>query len=550
MPFDKLSRSSQLMHFRYTANDRNYTDARILSRFVDSVLCNAFSRMDSSMFTLIVLQNGSSTTYFYNPQRSLLLELLSNGTIRSSFASPLEIDALPLPLPALDFGSSLIYAGNLSSLSLISRKQHLPSLPLGSLAEVQHRMHRIPLTRHTRQLCYSLFLEAANEAPVRSDQVFSHTIPYLSPSALFKDEDAIAARLLYRTDNFTFYSPFPQLLESLNSSNWMHVAAPSRRTITCRIDTALFQENPYYRQRMENRTWVDGVLLRLHSVEEEGNATVYEVQKEAVRELRYVIDVKEEKEEATLLLALPMETTRQLMQGKCGAIGAEGNKMENEEESSDETPSTVSETPSSSTDIPSNSSETPSSSTDIPSNSSETPSSSTDIPSNSTQSESSSRRLSEDWLLQFILSHRESIVPFSLSLLSLAGLHQLPHPRTASFIAQHHFSLRSAPFPHASSALRRISRLSRLHQHDSPQSFRQCGAIRPRSHASSHQQSRSREDRIANRASFFENNVSPIPFQRRSPVRLYVLLLHSTVRAGEGGPVLRFVMGPVSRYGP
>ena len=550
MPFDKLSQSSQLMHFRYTANDRNYTDARILSRFVDSVLCNAFSRLDSSLFTLIVLQNGSSTTYFYNPQRSLLLELLSNGTVRSSFASPLEIDALPLPLPALDFGSSLIYAGNLSSLSLISRKQHLPSLPLGTLAEVQHRMHRIPLTRHTRQLCYSLFLEAANEATVHSDQVFSHTIPYLSTSALFKDEDAIAARLLHRTDNFTFYSPFQQLLESLNSSNWMHVAAPSRRTITCRIDTALFQENPYYRQRMENRTWVDGVLLRLHSVEEEGNATVYEVQKEAVRELRYVIDVKEEKEEATLLLALPMETMRQLMQGKCGAIGAEGNKMENEEESNDETPSTVSETPSSSTDIPSNSSETPSSSTDIPSNSSETPSSSTDIPSNSTQSESSSRRLSEDWLLQFILSHRESIVLFSLSLLSLAGLHQLPHPRTASFIAQHHFSLRSASFPHASSALRRISRLSSLHQHDSHQSFRQCGAIRPRSHASSHQQSRSREDRIANRTSFFENNVSPIPFQRRSPIRLYVLLLHSTVRAGEGGPVLRFVMGPVSRYGP
>ena len=393
VPFWKLPRNSQLMQFRYNANDRNLTDQRVISRGKDTILCDFVSRLDSSMFALIVLRNTNRntdgdtnphsehtvSTYFYSPAESKLLELCANGTFLVSTASPLSVASLSVPLPAIDFGSSLIYAGNLSSLSLISRKQHLPSLPLGSLSTVEHRMHRLPLTRHYRQLCYSLFREAAHDAPVRSNQTFSHTIPYLAPSTLFKDPDSIAARLVQRNDNLTFYSGFAKLVEaSLNDSNTLHVAFPARRTITCRIDTEIFRSNPYYRQRMANRTWVNGeLLMRTRGAEMEGNDTVYEVRREAVRELRYVIDVKEEKEEATLILIVDRETVKRLADQKCSAYR---HPVQDEKGETGETP--------------------------IPRDpvSSETP-------SESTQSTDSSRRLSTDWLLDFIVSHRDSIVP-------------------------------------------------------------------------------------------------------------------------------------------
>ena len=420
VPFWKLPRNSQLMQFRYNANDRNLTDQRVISRGKDTILCDFVSRLDSSMFALIVLRNTNRSTdgdtnphseptvstYFYSPAESKLLELCANGTFLVSTASPLSVASLSVPLPAIDFGSSLIYAGNLSSLSLISRKQHLPSLPLGSLSTVEHRMHRLPLTRHYRQLCYSLFREAAHDAPVRSNQTFSHTIPYLAPSTLFKDPDSIAARLVQRNDNLTFYSGFAKLVEaSLNDSNTLHVAFPARRTITCRIDTEIFRSNPYYRQRMANRTWVNGeLLMRTRGAEMEGNDTVYEVRREAVRELRYVIDVKEEKEEATLILIVDRETVKRLADQKCSAYrhpvqdekGETGETVQplDEEKSNESTNQSVQ-------DEKGETGETP-----IPRNpvSSETP-------SESTQSTDSSRRLSTDWLLNFIVSHRDSIVP-------------------------------------------------------------------------------------------------------------------------------------------
>ena len=267
-------------------------------------------------------------------------------------------------------------------------------------------MHRLPLTRHYRQLCYSLFREAAHDAPVRSNQTFSHTIPYLAPSTLFKDPDSIAARLVQRNDNLTFYSGFAKLVEaSLNDSNTLHVAFPARRTITCRIDTEIFRSNPYYRQRMANRTWVNGeLLMRTRGAEMEGNDTVYEVRREAVRELRYVIDVKEEKEEATLILIVDRETVKRLADQKCSAYrhpvqdekGETGETAQplDEEKSNESTNQSVQ-------DEKGETGETP-----IPRNpvSSETP-------SESTQSTDSSRRLSTDWLLDFIVSHRDSIVP-------------------------------------------------------------------------------------------------------------------------------------------
>ena len=458
VPFWKLPRNSQLMQFRYSANDRNLTDQRVVSRGKDTILCDFVSHLDPSMFALIVIrntnrntnpeENRSVSTYFYSPAESKLLELCANGTFLVSTVSPLSVASVSVALPALDFGSSLIYAGNLSSLSLISRKQHLSSLPLGSLSTVEEQIHRVPLTRHYRKLCYSLFLEAAQDAPVRSNQTFSHTIPYLAASVLFEDPDAIAARLVQRNDNFTFFSEFTKLVEaSLNDSNTLHVAFPARRTITCRIDTEIFRSNPYYRQRMENRTWVHGELLRMRGGEKEANDTVYEVRKDAVRELRYVIEVEEEREEATLILAVDRDTVQRLAHEKCagssqsvqGETGETGETGEPVQRGVEETCAESSQSVQGETG---ETGETP-----IPRDPV-----SFETSSDSTESTVSSRRLSTDWLLDFIVSHRDSIVPpFPLFCLTRAGLHQSRRAVAAAVLSEHHVAVGSASFPFSSS---------------------------------------------------------------------------------------------------
>ena len=392
VPFWEISTHSQLLRFQYNANDRNLTDKHVLMNQNDFVLCQSLSFAHSSSRFLVVVRNHTSSSFFYDPDTLTLHELCANGTINTSTVQPIAVASFSDPLPAIDLGSSLIYAGNLSSLSLISRKQHIRSLPVGTFSQVNEAIHHIPLTRRYRHFCYSLFQNIAKERPIRSNEMISETIPFLTPSLLFDEVDSFAARLWRKDADISYYSPFAQLVEmDLNTASKLYFARPLLRTITCHIDTSLFRTNHFYRRRMENTTVVDGVLLRLHDQEKEGNETIYEVSKEGVKELRYVIDVEDQEEEASFVVSLASREIEQMIQDRCGSKVGNDSTVEWKELSGRNETEEISDT----------------SSSPVVSTGSE------ELGSSEVQQENSlnsSRRLSDDPLLHYITSYPENIV--------------------------------------------------------------------------------------------------------------------------------------------
>ena len=136
---------------------------------------------------------------------------------------------------------------------------------------------------------------------------------------------------------------------------------------------------------------VDGVLLRLHDQEKEGNETIYEVSKEGVKELRYVIDVEDQEEEASFVVSLASREIEQMIQDRCGSKVGNDSTVEWKELSGRNETEEISDT----------------SSSPMVSTGSE------ELGSSEVQQENSlnsSRRLSDDPLLHYITSYPENIV--------------------------------------------------------------------------------------------------------------------------------------------
>ena len=212
-----------------------------------------------------------------------------------------EVDEIEL-LPQV---GAKVYSGSVDGVVLKSGYSPFASLPIGTKQEVERKIADLKLNKQYRRVCFDLFVkEAEVRGFVDTNTTLKTAFFYMTPRVLFDRIDSFSSRMYNHDGQSTFFTPFSELTSDINMSNsLLHIGMPIRRHIQCSIDTTLFRENTYYRQRMENNTMVNGVLLK--DVEGEGEESVYRVNKQALKNLKYLIEKEDQEENIEIELIIP-----------------------------------------------------------------------------------------------------------------------------------------------------------------------------------------------------------------------------------------------------
>lgn len=306
IPMESLPEYSQLRHFQYNPFDHHVSDAQLMMKAEDEALCSTYDSIKTSTSVVIVLEQDGEEVFLVNQELKQILKITNPHKV----IEVTEEELVPK--------SSIVFSGSLDALSLQSGEYSLSSLPMGSQEEVEKAIIQLNQTKQYRRICYKLFQELADkQGYIDSNTTLHTTIPYLVNSPLFPTVDTFSASLFNYDSSASFFSSFENLTNPLLHGNTIrHIGRPIDRHLSCSIDTSMWRDNSFYRQKMENSTMVDGVLLKdREEVEEEG--TVYRVNQEGIKHLRYMIEKRDEIAPVDIELIIPSQFILSELEKQC-----------------------------------------------------------------------------------------------------------------------------------------------------------------------------------------------------------------------------------------
>ena len=345
--FTAIPSFSQLHSYQYN-NIKNISDESILTKTQDTLFCSTWNDFSQSSSLYLIHSIQQDSIYFIQDKQSL--QLLPSYDI---------VPVLPEFIPSV---SSTDYIGNLQDKIVHSKQSPFTSLPIHSKQEIETFINQSPLNKQYRKLCYGLFLQQAQSLGyVDSTMILNTTIPYLVPSELFPNQESYPSKLFNHNHKLHFFSTFNELTSEYTTGegSWYY-AKPVNRTLFCQIDPNMLWKNEYDYKRMENMTFVDGVLLRdvnheevlkkekeyedykrseMKSEKEEEeeksekeeeekseeqpspspspSPVVYRFTKESIHSLKYHITKTDQDQDISIHLTIPISFIQQNMENQC-----------------------------------------------------------------------------------------------------------------------------------------------------------------------------------------------------------------------------------------
>lgn len=306
IPMESIPEYSQLKHFQYNPFDHRVTDVQLMMKVENEALCSTYDSIKASTSVVIVLEQNGEEVFLVNQELKQILKITNPHQV----TEVTEEELVPK--------SSIVFSGSLDTLSLQSGEYPFSSLPIGSQEEVDKAVKQLNQTKQYRKICYELFQELADQQGFIDTHTTLHTtLPYLINSPLFPTVDTFSASLFNYDSSTSFFSSFENLTNPLlHGSTVRHIGKPIDRHLSCSIDTSMWRDNTFYRQRMENTTLVNGMLLKdREGVEEEG--TVYRVTREGIKDLRYMIEKRDEIAPVEIELIIPSSFILNEMEKQC-----------------------------------------------------------------------------------------------------------------------------------------------------------------------------------------------------------------------------------------
>ena len=336
--YSSIPSFSQLHSYQYD-NIKNISDESILTKTQDALFCSTWNDFSQSSSLYLIHSLQQDSVYFIQDKQTL--QLLPSYDV---------LPILPESMPSI---SSTDYAGNLQDKVVHSKHSSFTSISIDSKQEIEKYINQANLMKQYRKLCYGLFLQQAQSLGyVDSTMILNTTIPYLVPSELFPNQESYPSKLFNHNHKLHFFSTFNELTsEYTTGEGSLYYAKPVNRTLFCQIDANMLWKNEYYYKRMENMTFVDGVLLRdvnhdevrkkekeyeesiRNEMKKEGNEeksdiedkqpssspshVVYRFTKESIHYLKYHINKQDQDQDISIHLTIPISFIQQNMENQC-----------------------------------------------------------------------------------------------------------------------------------------------------------------------------------------------------------------------------------------
>ena len=315
VPFDRIRHHSLLNRFQYDSHEHTYIDNDMFSDKEDTVICDALSTVLENDLVIVYLEEEDSRFFVVNERLEKSWELTDlMGFVERSMDlmySPQWDRYLPVIHPRVPKS----FRGNFSLLFPISDNSS-QVLSVGSYEEVQKAIEGFSMPRKYRRVCFQLFQqEAEARGFILTNLTLTKVVPFYTPKPLFSSSSSIPSRIFDYEEGLNLYSSFEDLVGTgVNSKNLKYYSEPILRTVTCSVDTSLFRDNFWYRQIMENFTSINGIPLRDAEI---SNSTVYRIEKEMIKELRYTITLDDLRDLIAISLVLPSKEAADIMKKQC-----------------------------------------------------------------------------------------------------------------------------------------------------------------------------------------------------------------------------------------
>lgn len=316
VPFEKILQHSLLNRFRFDPHDHTLTDEDLLAEKEDEIVCNSLPTVLNSDLVVLHLEEEDSRFFIVNERSEKSWELTDlSGLVERS----MDLQYSPKwdrYLPVIHSRVPKSFQGNFSLLFPIGDNSD-QILVIGSYEEVEKAIKRFSMPRKYRRVCFNLFQqEAKTRGFIMTNTTLTTVVPFYLPKPLFSSPNSIPSRVFEHEEGLNLFSSFEELAgKGIYSKNLKYYSEPILRTVTCSVNTSIFQDNFWYRQSMENFTYINGIPLR--EVQEITNSTVYCVEKEMVKDLRYIISLDDIRDPIAISLMIPGKEAANIITKQC-----------------------------------------------------------------------------------------------------------------------------------------------------------------------------------------------------------------------------------------
>ena len=315
IPVEKISYTSPLNRFQYDIHDHIYTNNDLFEDTEDTVICDAISEVMENDLVIVYLEEEDTRFFIVNERLEKCWELTD---LSGMVERPMDLMYSPQwdrYLPVIHPRVPKLFRGNFSLLFPVGDNSQ-QVLSVGSYDHVQKAIEGFVMPRKYRRVCYELFeQEAEARGFILTNITLTKVVPFYSPKPLFATSSSIPSRIFDYEEGLHMLSSFEELIGSgVNSKNMKYYSEPILRSVTCSVNTSLFQENVWYRQKMENFTTVNGIPLRDVEI---SNSTVYQIEKDMIKELRYSVTLDDLRDPIAISIILPSEEVATVMKKQC-----------------------------------------------------------------------------------------------------------------------------------------------------------------------------------------------------------------------------------------